>query len=157
MVRDQKSADIVGGCFFALLGLVVLAAATQITGGMEERLPPRTLPYVLGFTLLISGAVLAAKSWRYKGENPLIKWPDRPGFMRVVVTLVSLGIYIFSIDYLGMPLSTILYIASQVWYLREGKHRIIYSLLTGLISGGVVYYLFMRVLELNFPMGLLQG
>jgi hypothetical protein len=157
MIRDQKSADIVGGCFFALLGLVVLVAATQITGGLEERLPPRTLPYVLGFTLFISGALLAIKSWRFRGENPLIKWPDRPGLVRVVVTLLSLAIYCFSIDYFGMPLSTVLYIASQVWYLREGKHRLLYAALTGLISGGVVYYLFMRVLELNFPMGLLQG
>ena len=58
-MRTQRTADIASGCFLACLGLVVLFAATKITGGMEERLPPRTLPYFLGATLLVSSIILA--------------------------------------------------------------------------------------------------
>ena len=55
----------------------------KITGGLEERLPPRTLPYVVGIIILISGALLAIRSWRFHGEDPVIKWPDRRGTIRV--------------------------------------------------------------------------
>ncbi len=75
-MKTQKSADIAGGCFLALLGLVTLLASTKIKGGLEERLPPRTLPYIIGSLILISGIILAFRSWRFRGEDPVIKWPE---------------------------------------------------------------------------------
>ncbi len=155
-MRTQKSADVASGCFIAFLGIVVIFAATKITGGMEERLPPRTLPYILGFTILLAGILLAIRAWRFKGENPAIKWPDRTGMVRVITLLFSLAVYIALIDPLGMPIATFLYVAFSVWYLWIGRRRIIYALITGVLSGAVVYYVFIQFLELSFPLGLLQ-
>jgi len=155
-MRTQKSADVASGCFIAFLGIVVIFAATKITGGMEERLPPRTLPYILGFTILVAGVLLAIRAWRYTGENPPIKWPDRTGMIRVLALLVSLAAYIALIDPLGMPIATVLYVGFSVWYLWLGRHRIIYALITGIVSGAVVYYVFIQFLELSFPLGPLQ-
>ena len=150
-MRTQRSADIAGGCFLALLGLVTLLAASQITGGLEERLPPRTLPYTVGVIILISGALLAIRSWRFRGEDPVIKWPDRRGTIRVLITLVSLGIYLALMEPLGLPLSTFLYVSFTVWYL--GKYRIWYPLLIGFLSGSISYLVFIYLLELSFPPG----
>lgn len=155
-MRTQKSADIASGFLISIFGIVVIFAATQITGGMEERLPPRTLPYILGITVLFAGIILTIKSWRFKGENPAIKWPDRQGFIRVLVILLSLAGYIAIISPLGMPISTAIYVAFSVWYLWIGRHAIIWSVLTGIISGAVVLYLFIYFLELSFPIGPLQ-
>jgi putative tricarboxylic transport membrane protein len=155
-VKTQRSADIWSGAFLAALGLVVLAAAWNIRGGLEERLPPRTLPYTMGITILVSGILLVIRAWRYSGENPPIQWPDATGARRIIVTLVSLAVYIALINPLGMPISTALYLAFQVWYLSRGRYRVLSALLTGVISGVVVYYLFIRFLELSFPVGLLQ-
>jgi hypothetical protein len=155
-VKTQKSADIWSGFFLAGLGVVILAASTRITGGLEERLPPRTLPYIMGFTILASGILLVIRAWRYRGDNPAIHWPDRPGAVRIGVILVSLAVYIALIDPLGMPISTALYLASQVYFLSHGRYRILSALLTGVLSGLVVYYLFIQFLELSFPVGPLQ-
>jgi putative tricarboxylic transport membrane protein len=155
-MKTQKSADVSSGCFLAFLGLVVLFAATKITGGLEERLPPRTLPYILGITILIAGIMLAIKSWRFHGENPAIKWPDKAGMIRVIIIVVSLGAYIALIDPLGMPIATALYVAFAVWYLWIGRFAILYGIITGLLSGATVFYLFIRFLELSFPIGPLQ-
>jgi hypothetical protein len=154
-VKTQRSADTASGLFLVFFGLVVLYAATKITGGMEERLPPRTLPYFLGTTVLLAGLLLAIKSWRYRGQNLAIKWPDRKGFARVLVAFVSLIIYTGLIDPLGMPLATAIFVAFLVWSLWRRRHAVLYALLTGVISGVVVFYLFMRFLELNFPAGFL--
>jgi putative tricarboxylic transport membrane protein len=151
VLKTQRSADIAGGSFIAIIGLATLIAATQITGGLEERLPPRTLPYVVGLILLISGVILAFRSWRFRGLDPAIKWPDRRGTIRIVVSIVSLSIYLALMDPLGLPLSTFLYVSFSVWYL--GKYRPWYPLLIGSLSGVTAYLVFIYLLELSFPVG----
>jgi len=140
-----------GGCFLALLGLVTLLAASKITGGLEERLPPRTLPYTVGVIILVSGALLAIRSWRFHGEDPVIKWPGRRGTIRVLITIVSLGVYLALMDPLGLPLSTFLYVSFAVWYL--GRYRLWYPLLIGFLSGAISYIVFIYLLELSVPVG----
>jgi hypothetical protein len=150
-LRTQRSADIAGGCFLIFLGLATLFAASKITGGLEERLPPRTLPYTVGVIILICGALLAIRSWRLRGEDSVIKWPDRRGVIRVLITLVSVGVYLALMDPLGLPLSTFLYVSFTVWYL--GKYRLWYPLLIGFLSGAISYIVFIYLLELSFPVG----
>lgn len=152
-MKTQKSANIASGLFLVFFGFVVLFAATKITGGMEERLPPRTLPYFLGTTMLLAGLLLAIRSWRYRGADLVIKWPGRKGFVRVLVTFVSLIIYTYLITPLGMPLATAMFVAFLTWYLWQGRHAVFCAVLTGVISGVVVFYLFIQFLELNFPAG----
>lgn len=154
----QRSADIWSGLFLSAVGIVVLVAAMGITGGMEERLPPRTLPYTMGFTVLAAGILLAVKSARSPVSGPTIAWPDRSGTKNVLVSLFSIAVYVLLIEPLGMPISTLLFIAFSVFYLWEGTvaRRIVYGVLTGLISGFVVFYLFIYFLELSFPVGPLQ-
>ncbi len=150
-MKTQRSADIVGGCFIACLGLVTLFAAAGIKGGMEERLPPRTLPYVVGTIILVCGIILAIKSFRFRGADPAIKWPERPAMVRIGVTLISLALYLTLMDPLGLPLSTFLYISFSVWYL--GRYRFWYPLLIGLLSGVISYLVFIYLLGLSFPAG----
>ena len=150
-MRTQRSGDIAGGCFLAFLGLITIFAASRITGGLEERLPPRTLPYVVGVIILVSGALLAIRSWRFHGEDPVIKWPSRRGAIRILVTLVSLALYLALMNPLGLPLSTFLYVSFTVWYL--GKYRLWYPLLIGFLSGAISYLVFIYLLELSFPVG----
>jgi hypothetical protein len=71
------------------------------------------------------------------------------------VNLLLLALYIALIEPLGMPIVTALYVAAAIWYID--RKRIVAALLTGVGSGVVVYYLFIRLLELQFPLGLLQG
>jgi putative tricarboxylic transport membrane protein len=151
IVRTQRSADLASGCFLALLGLVVIAAASQITGGMEERLPPRTLPYTTGVAVLVTGAALAVRSWRSREPDAPIKWPDREGSIRVLVSLGALAVYVAVLNPLGMPIATVLFIAFLVWYL--GRTGLVYAALVGLASGATVFFLFIRLLELSLPAG----
>ncbi len=155
-MKTQRSADISSGIFLAVLGIVILAASAGIRGGLEERLPPRTLPYTMGFFVLFGGVLLAIKAWRFKGENPPINWPDRTGARHVLVTLVSLSAYLALIEPIGMPIATALYISFSVWYLQKGRYRILYAAITGILSAAVVFFLFMQFLELSFPAGILQ-
>lgn len=154
-MRSLRKCDIVAGAFIALLGAVVIVAASQIRGDVEERLPPRTLPYAVGFMTLAGGLGLAAKSYRFRGEAPEVQWPEKDGWIRIGVNLFLLSLFTALMDPLGMPIATGLYVACAIWYMD--RKRILAALLTGAGSALVVHYLFIRLLGLSFPLGPLTG
>jgi putative tricarboxylic transport membrane protein len=150
-VKTQRSADFASGCFLILLGLLVLVAASQIRGGMEERLPPRTLPYTVGVTILAGGAFLALKSWRFAGEDVPLKWPDRRAMIRITVCLLATVVFILVMTPIGFPLSSGLYIAFSIWYLK--RSAVWTALISGITTGVLSYYVFGKLLELSLPIG----
>ncbi len=153
VVKTQRSADITVGCILTLLGLLVLYASTMISVRGVHRLSPRTLPYIVGFLILFCGIGLAVKSWRFRGEDVKLKWPDREGITIILVNLISLAFYIALMNALGLPLSTFLYVTFSTWYLKRSKW--VTAIVIGLIFGLASYYVFIRLLTLSFPAGFL--
>lgn len=153
-MRSQRKNDVVAGIVVALLGAVVVYAASQIRGDIEERLPPRTLPYIVGFMTLGGGVGLALKSLRFEGAAPEVHWPDGAGFARIAANMLLLVLFVLLINIAGMPVATFLYVAAAVWYLD--RRRIVGALVAGGASALVVYFLFMKFLELPLPMGFLE-
>ena len=87
---------------------------------------------------MFCGIGLAVKSWRFRGEDLTINWPDRGGVRTILVTLVSLACYIVLMNPLGLPLSTFLYVTFSIWYLKRSKW--LTAIVIGLITGVVSYY-----------------
>ena len=154
-MKTLRPVDIAVGCFLALLGLFILYASTMIRVGVERALSPRTIPSVLGFLIFSCGIGLAVKSWRFRGEDPKINWPDREGIRIILVNLISLAFYIVLMNPLGLPLSTFLYVTFSTWYLKRSKW--VSAIVIGLIFGTISYYVFIRLLKLSFPEGFLFG
>lgn len=150
-LKTIRKADIVVGCVLFLLGLMIIYASSNIRIGVERALSPRFFPSVLGWTILLCGAGLAVKSWRFKGEDPKISWPDRQGFRTIVVCLLLLAAYIFFMKPLGLPIATLLYVTANIWFLRPEKWRV--AIFAGLVLGVVSYVVFIYLLELSFPIG----
>lgn len=152
-MKTQRSADFASGCFLVLLGLLVLLAASQIRGGMEERLPPRTLPYTVGATILAGGALLALKSRRAGGRELPLKWPDRRAIIQISVCLLAVDVFVLVMTPLGFPLSAGLYIAFTTWYLK--RSALWAAVISGVTTAVLSCYVFGKLLELSLPMGTL--
>ncbi len=152
-MRTQRAVDIWVGSLVALLGVFVLISSTWISVAGVHRLSPRTFPYTVGVLLLACGTALALKSWTLREEGPAIAWPDRLGIRTITLTLVFVAGYIALLNLLGLPLATFLYLTLATWYLD--RSRWVTAVVTGLITGGISYYLFIRVLQLSFPAGFL--
>ena len=154
-MKTQRSADIAVGCILTLLGIFVLFASTTIRAGVKGNLSPRTLPYIVGYLLFFCGIGLAVKSWRFRGEDIRLKWPDREGVTTILVNLISLACYVVLMNLLGLPLSTFFYVTFSIWYLNRSKW--LTAIVIGLIFGVASYYVFIRLLALSFPEGFLFG
>ncbi len=152
-MKTLRQVDIAVGCFLALLGLFIVYASSLIRVGVERALSPRTFPAAIGFLIFLCGIGLAIKSWRFRGEDPKINWPNRSGAKIILVNLIFLALYTVLMNPLGLPLSTFLYVTFSIWYLNRSKW--ITAIVTGLIFGIVSYYVFIVLLKLSFPMGFL--
>ncbi len=150
-MKTIRQADIVVGCFLALLGIFVMYAASTIRIGVQRALSPRFFPTVLGFLIFACGVGLAVKSWRFRGEDPAIHWPDRQGVVINLFCLVMLAAYIFLMKPLGLPLSTFLYVTASIWFLKPERWGT--AIATGLALGIISYVVFIHLLQLSFPVG----
>jgi hypothetical protein len=149
-MTTQRSADIVSGLFIALLGVVVIVAAFNIQTTFGERLPPRTLPFILGSTTLIAGLLLSLRSYRHKEEGLMIEWPARDGWVRLIVTFASLVIYLLIIELLGVPIATLVFLTFLIWYLDR---KIVRTLVVAILTAAVIEVVFVRILQLSLPRG----
>ncbi len=152
-MRTQRAADIAGGLFLAVLGLVVVVAASQIKGAPDARVQPGTFPQILGWAIGIAGVVMALRAWRYRGPATLVAWPDRAGMTRVAVTLAAQAVFLLLMDPLGLPLGTALLVAFLAWYL--GRYRLMSAGALGVVTGATVYVVFIHFLQLSCPAGFL--
>jgi len=153
-MRSQRFGDMVSGVLLLLLGLVVVLAALLIKGAADVQMQPRTLPLALGCIIGVTGAFLALRAWRYSGPTRIVPWPDWNGALRVLVTLVSLAAFLLLVQSLGMPIGSGLLVAFLVWYL--GGCRPICAGLLGAATGGAIYLIFIRLLNISFPVGFLS-
>jgi hypothetical protein len=150
-VKTLRPVDILVGCLLALLGLFIIYAASQIRIGVERALSPRAFPEALGFVIFVCGVALAVKSWRFKGKDLKISWPDRAGVWTILIQLTCLGFYIALMNLLGLPLNTFLYVTAAIWCLKPTKKGAAMALVIGLISGILSHYVFIQLLGLSFP------
>ena len=153
-MRTLRTADLVTGGLAVGVGLVTLVASRSIKAMAGESLDPRTLPMMVGWAMILAGGGIVYSGWRYRGDPVPVHWPDRGGLRRLAATAVLLLVYVALIEPIGFPLVTAAFVAAHSWYL--GRYRPWLTIVGGLASGIVVYYVFMQLLELTFPLGLIE-
>lgn len=142
----------IAGLAFGLLGLATL--------GMDG-----SLHYPFGYTqVLIAGVALlffasAARDWReaQTAAGDLHNVPvssDLPGGPRALWATIALCIvYAIAWPVIGFFPATFLYVATQLWLLRERKWQFVIGVPATVTL--VVYIVFAVILTLPFPMGML--
>jgi putative tricarboxylic transport membrane protein len=153
-MRTLRTADLATGALAIGVGLVTLLASRGIKAMAGESLDPRTLPTIVGWAMILAGVGIVYSGWRYRGAPVPVHWPDNSGLRRLAVTAVLLLLYVALIEPIGFPIVTAAFVAAHSWYL--GRYRAWVTILGGLATGIVVYYVFMQLLELTFPLGVIE-
>lgn len=149
-MRTFRSADIWSGSFLALVGLVIVIAGLQISSAFGERLPPSTLPIVMGGSMVLTAVLLVIRAVRSRGIEVAVEWPDGSGWKNIAITFVALAAYLALIDPIGMPIATFLFVTFLIWYLDR---KLIKAVVIAAITAAIVLFAFIRGLELTFPVG----
>ena len=83
-----------------------------------------------------------------------MEWPDKEGWFRLLVTFVSLTVYLALIEPLGVAVASFLFSTSLIWYLDR---RFVRSICVGAAVALVIQFVFVRILQLSFPAGFWAG
>jgi putative tricarboxylic transport membrane protein len=153
MMKNLRAGDIVSGVFLIAVGSITLAGASNIVSAVGGKMHPRTLPMVLGIVLLAGGVWLIARTFSKEYQDKPIEWPPPGGGVRWFVSLSMMVIYAGMMQVLGFLLSSGLFVSGFVWYF--GKHRAWFAIAWGVGTMVFIYALFIWLLSMELPAGLL--
>lgn len=152
-MATKRSADLFFSFALIAVAIAELVASAQIGAMAGAALHPRTIPEVNGIILLATGVLLGGRTWR-RGSREPVDWPAPAGAVRLLVTLVSLVLFLLICEPVGFPLATLGLIGFLVWYL--GDQGWATALAVGAVSAAVIYFVFIRTLAVSLPLGLLE-
>lgn len=149
----MKRNDLIGGFFFLGVGIFFAVYARSVDIGTMEEPGPGFLPLWGGILLTIMSAILLGKSFLRKFEQGEAFFPEPDSWKRVGMVVASLILYNLLLAPLGFILVTFLFVAflvrcvfPQTW-LRTA--------LTAALSTAGAQFVFVNLLEIHFPKGLL--
>jgi len=149
----MKRVDMVVSVVFFLMGAWVLWQATMLPTFSVFGPGPEFMPNLAGILLLILSTILFVSSARSREPLPEGFIPDRAGVIRVALILLGLMVYTALLDVVGyLPMTFVysLFMLLTMWRTRWYK-----SLLVAAAISGGLYWVFVMVLEVPAPRGIL--
>lgn len=171
----KKYKDIISGSFLFVVGLVYFALSFTIKLSFIDRVVgSRMFPQIIGILMMalslyivVTGVISLKKSeaapkkdsektLMEKGEEAENAGEDtsRKGAIKVLLVLVSFGLYCLLLDGVGFNAATILYLFSQMVLMGDGKpsvKRIVFYIVLSVIVSVCVYYMFNTGFNLILP------
>lgn len=154
MIKNLRAADIASGIFLIIIGAITIAGAASIASSVGGIMHPRTLPMMIGVVLVAGGAWLIFRTFSKWYEDKPIEWPDRRGWIGWLVSLLIMVLYAALMQPLSFLLTSGLFVAAFIWYF--GKYSVWFAAAWSVGTIVFVYALFIWLLSMELPAGLLQ-
>ncbi len=139
----------VGSLFFLAIGLYVLVQSIRLPMGSWTQPGPGVFPFILSFLLSVIGIALLVSS----GTGKKVNWRDALSGQVTPWSIIALtALFILGFDRLGFVVASgiylfvLLYVVSRLPFARAA------GLSAGITAAG--WYLFVKMLDLQLPMGL---
>jgi len=147
----MRNADrIVGLIIFAFGAGYLLAAISMPSATIGDPLGHKTFPVILGGLMIFLGSSLLVKPGRDTEFSPLERT-----FISVILIAGLLGAYGYSIQSLGYPLGTFLFLFITSRLIGERAWILGLLLSAGLSLG--IFILFTKILDIPLPLGVLKN
>jgi len=142
MIRHPK--DFYSGLLFIGFGVFALIVGSNYTLGSAARMGPGYFPRILGILLVLIGALLVLRSLRLRGAAiPPFRWKP------MLIVFVSVLIFGFIIDRLGLALSTVFLIFAASSASHEFRWK--EALVSGVLFAALAIAVFIIGLKLQLP------
>lgn len=148
----MKSEGRLGGVCVLAFAVAYLAVALSIpAASVGDPLGPTAFPVVLGCFMALLGVTLAARPDQAREGGH-----EAPGRWGIVAALAGfLGIYGYSLPFVGYPLGTFLFLGVTARLLGERSWPVTVGFSASISLG--IYLLFTQVLDVPLPLGIIEG
>ncbi len=140
------------GVLLLLVSAVVLQQSIWVLRIFEDGQPGSGfMPLLLGVALAVLSVMLIVKH-RHRDAEPRPFW-ERRAWLQPLLAVVITAVFIVVFDDVGAITSVAVLVTGWLWLVS--KKSIAISVLTGVVTAGVVYVVFERLLDTPFPRGIL--
>lgn len=154
----MKISDRLFGLLIVLLGGSVLLYGTSLPNMPGQNYGAGLFPTIVGGLLIISGALLSITGWLARDRELLLaraEWAKQPAsIVNLVLAVASLLAFALGIRDIGFPI--LAFVCVSVLLLRFGQ-PVWCAALIGLATAGFFEVVFVRLMRLPLPSGLLSG
>ena len=161
----SKFRDVICGGVIMLVAVILFISTFSIKSLLGMNPGPDFMPRVAAVLLFIVAAGIAleaaGKLKDYVPEEVSEQEAAyrKAGNKKVILSAILIGFYVFSLDYLGFVISTLIYEFCQMIILTpvdKKKNYVLFAIIT-VVSTIFFYIVFTRFLYLMLPQGLLRG
>lgn len=170
MKNKQYKLDIIPGIVLALFSIGYLSMIPQIqtfTGMGATPLTNHFIPTLWGCVLLLLSLWIIVRGFRKRKKflaegGRIEKTSLKDALMEqreVVISFIALSLYVGLMGLVGFAPMTILYVFVQILILtprEQWKKNLIPALITAVITGCVLFYIFRYMLNVLLPIGILS-
>ena len=151
----MKISDTMVGAGFVAAGALIVAGTLNypiLDGGHPG---PSLFPRILGGLMAAFGGLVSLKGIRARdvGDDvDLFHLYRNPSFINAMFVLVGVAAYILFVEKLGFLITGALLLFVVMWRLKVPPIK---ALLVAVMFNGVVYFLFVKIMRVPLPLGLL--
>lgn len=163
----EKNKNLVAGAFIFVFAIIfyILSFNIQLTN-IDTLVGSRFFPQAVTILMMICSALLIIESLvknkrnKESGKTDMtnqeteVEEGQKPNYKNTILVFTSLGIYVILLDKIGFMISTVIYLASQMFILesKEKRNPVKYIIIS-IITTIVVYYAFTKGFSLMLPRG----
>jgi putative tricarboxylic transport membrane protein len=145
--------DLIGGLFFMAAGFLFTIYSRTVDIGTWEEPGPGFLPFYGGILMIVMTGLLVAKDLYKTVRSTEPFFAERDSWKRVAATAVALIAFNFLLRPLGFVLVTFLFVGFLVKFVfPQGWIK---SMVTATLATACARFIFVNLLEINFPKGVL--
>jgi hypothetical protein len=150
---SRRIIDILAGLIILIIGVVMVYSTKNMKAVIPNDVGPAFLPKTIGICLIVLSLIKLVFSIKSK-ENESIGGMQLLG--TGLTTILITGIYVIVFRNLGFIISSMLYLMAQIPLLKQDEKVSIKAILAiSLISPIAIYFIFVKLLNLMLPSGVL--
>lgn len=155
-VAPAISRSLVGGVVFLAVGLLTIWLATDLDVGTLRLVGPGAMPIAVGVAMIGLATALIVRAVRRPEVAAEEEPPDTWGYARVAAVIVLIGLFILALPTAGFLISS--FALMYVFYaIGVGRPFSLFALVAALVSSVAAYGLFVLILGVRLPAGILGG
>lgn len=149
---------------FSIIYLILTSQIKKFSGLGSDPLGARAIPYLWGISLLILSIILVVRGIKQRNQamkdNTYVKTQFNIAAIvkenrEIVMTFVSLAIYIALLEPVGFLIMTAVYLFVQTLILTpKEKRNYILTLITSVVIAVALDYIFVCLLNVLLPLGI---
>lgn len=143
-IRNQK--DFWSAVMFVIFGVLFIAWSTDYQFGSTQRMGPGYFPTILGILLVLLGILVALPSLKADAEETHV---GKIGWRGLIVILGSVILYAVLLPRLGFVIAMASLVIISAMASKEFTWKA--ALLSVIVLGAFSYLVFVKGLELQFP------